>query len=243
MGDSMLKKNDPFLKYIWEKYNLDNEVNVNEDNDILLFCKVFDTDFYNLLNQPKNICRKLLRNLKVAKYSNIPKDHSKHCSNILYWLYYEIKEHKISKESIKGIFDALDNIINDGNIATLNCSGLITIEDLLQPEELVMLYIFMHNIDVIQEILNKDNDIIKCSCKKFIKQCVDSYKSKYEDYPTNCNDMKTNKFTCLAVNEFKTRYEGNLSDEKIKYSLPQLSSETPTDIIDCNPSEKIDLLP
>ncbi|KMZ77249.1 hypothetical protein PVIIG_05202 [Plasmodium vivax India VII] len=231
---------DPFLEDIWKKYNFDETVNRSDESRIFSLCNNDVTYIGEPAHEHKNICRKLLRNLKLLhRDSHTPDNFVKYCNNINNWLYYEINKYNISDDTINNIFAVSKQIIKKQGL--LDCPYFTFNIGLLEPEKLVMLRIFNDNIDDIQEILNNKLDFNLCSCQNFIKQSVDLYKNMYDKYCSRGEITKIPpKDTCEIVNRFRTYYKGYLSKEKIKYELPELSSNTPINIIHGCPSEEIE---
>ncbi|VUZ99379.1 PIR protein [Plasmodium vivax] len=233
-------KNYPFLEDIWKKYNFDEAVNYSDESRIFSLCNNDVTYIGEHASEQKNICRKLLRNLKLLHSGTyMADDFVKCCNNINNWLYYKTKEDNISDDTINSIFAASNKIIEKKGY--LDCSYFTFNKGFLEPEKLVMLRVFNNNADNIREILSNEFHSKICSCQKFIKQCVDLYKDMHEDhcskgYTTNSSQ----EGTCEIVKSFRTLYEGYLTKDKIKYKIPELSSNTPTDIIDGCSSEETD---
>ncbi|GAB69899.1 hypothetical protein PCYB_006480, partial [Plasmodium cynomolgi strain B] len=179
------------------------------------------------LNTDKiDICRKFLRNLKKLYNRKKSNDFSKHCNNIYYWLYYELKDNNIfDQKYIKSISDAKGMLLKDLKESN-DCSNLGRYENMEEAENFVMLSIFNNNIDDIQDILIKKITYSEiCSCQKFINQCVSLYNSIHGHYSPDCRNTETNKIsTCLAVKSFREDYERKRSNEWIEYNLPKLSS-------------------
>ncbi|KMZ83258.1 hypothetical protein PVBG_05228 [Plasmodium vivax Brazil I] len=228
----------PFLEYIWKKYNYDKAVD-SDESSIISLCNNDITYKVNPANEQKNICKKLLRNLKLLHSGNyMPYDFVKYCKNINYWLYYEIKEHNISDDIINNMFAESNKIIPKKNQKN-DCSYLMLNNDLLEPEKLVMLRIFNNNIDDIHEILIKGINSNICSSQKFIKECVHLYEYMHENHCSK-GDIKNppKKITCEIVNNFKTNYSGYLPRGNLNYKFPDLSSNTHINIIDDCQSEK-----
>ncbi|GAB69599.1 hypothetical protein PCYB_003480 [Plasmodium cynomolgi strain B] len=239
MEDLKLMKNDSFLKYIWNKYDLENEVNKSDKNKFLLSCAHYiPYDIVRFSNEKIDICITFLRNLKELYNSNTSSDFFKHCYNIYYWLYYEIKDDINSDKYINSIFEASTEIAKERNKGD-NCSDSDLYKDWEETEKLVMLHIFNNNIDDIQEILNKECDSNRISCKKFVKKCVDLYTSMQHYLIQSCkNSNSIIEKTCLAVKTFKEKYEELYSNQKIENEFPALSSYTPIIITDDCPKEK-----
>ncbi|GAB69811.1 hypothetical protein PCYB_005600, partial [Plasmodium cynomolgi strain B] len=193
---------EPFLKYIWNRYNFDENVaEIVDNSEFSSLCNKVDTDTYNHSNEPKNICIKFLRNLK--ELNNITKeDHLKRCSNIYYWLYYKIKEHNICVHTFKSIIAESNELIKQQQNID-GCYNDKLYENFDETENLVMLHIFNNNFHVIQELLNNECDSNKCSCKKFIKKCVDSYKHMRKKHCPTEKFASDKMHTCLPVNNFK----------------------------------------
>ncbi|KMZ98974.1 hypothetical protein PVNG_03813 [Plasmodium vivax North Korean] len=189
-----------------------------------------------------NICKKLLRNLKLLHSEcNNTDDFVKYCNNINNWLYYEIKEHNISDDTINSIFAASKQIIVKKK-GYPECSYFTFNKDLIKPEKLVTLRIFNKNIDDILEILTKKSDSNICSCKKFIKQCLDLYKHMHENHCSNGDIMNSPpNGTCEIVNEFKKLYISFIYNKLgRKYEFPDLSSNMITYSIDGCQSDETD---
>ncbi|KMZ76746.1 hypothetical protein PVIIG_05604 [Plasmodium vivax India VII] len=240
MENSNLMKNYPFLDDIWNKYNFDKAVD-SDESSIISLCNNDITYKVNPANEQKNICKKLLRNLKLLHSGNyMPYDFVKYCKNINYWLYYEIKEHNISDDIINNMF-AESNKIIEKKEGYPDCSYFTFKKDLLEPEKLVTLRIFNNNIDNIREILINKCDSNICSCQKFINQCVDLYTDLHKNYCSNGDVTNPTKIgTCDIVNKFRTHYDGYLPRGKIKYEFPVLSYNTPTNIIgNCQSEETV----
>ncbi|GAB69957.1 hypothetical protein PCYB_007060, partial [Plasmodium cynomolgi strain B] len=234
MVDSNWKEKYPFLEEIWKKYI--NDEFVNDGGDHLKFSlscvsNVSHRDLTSVTEQI-DICTKFLRNLK-SLYTDAydSGNFEKRCNNIYYWLYYEMKERKDYKGSIKNIIDASNELIQKP-IEKDGCYNSYLYENFDETEKLVMLQIFIRNIVVIQEILNNKCDSNRTSCKKFIKECVDLY-SMQPYYSQTCNNPNSiiDK-TCLAVKSFKEKYEELRSSQKIKNEFPPLSTVTPEINID-----------
>ncbi|GAB69551.1 hypothetical protein PCYB_003000 [Plasmodium cynomolgi strain B] len=216
----------PFLEEIWKKYEFDEAVKESDVTDISSLCNAYSTYIDCSANEQNHIYMKLLRNLRNLYNSDKSgDDFNNHGYNIFYWLYYGIKDDYITDTIINSIFQASCKLIEDKYSFS-------------ETKILVMLYTFIYNIDVIQQILTNNIDSIICSCKKFIKECVYSYRYMHKHYCPNNTITNTNMRTCLPVKNFKESYEKYISNEN-KYELPDLSSKTPINIIDCSPPEEI----
>ncbi|GAB69767.1 hypothetical protein PCYB_005160 [Plasmodium cynomolgi strain B] len=230
MVDFKLKKDDPFLKNVWNKYKLDNDDYGKDGPQLLQLCSSFHNSIDRSLTIKIDICMQFLRNLKELYNSNITSGFLKHCDNINYWLYYAIKDYNIPYKDIESFFDVSNKIIKKTNEKP-DCTNLDLYNNLNETENYVMLQMFNNNIDYIHDILTKKNYSEICFCKKFINACVSLYKSIHGAYSSGCSGMKTNKLlTCLAVNSFKDIYEKKRSNEWKEYNLPKLSSTTAIDI-------------
>ncbi|KMZ77033.1 hypothetical protein PVIIG_05230 [Plasmodium vivax India VII] len=217
----------PFLDDIWNKYNFDKDFDESvENNQIISTCDgIIRYKDDNIVNH-KKVCKKLLRNLKLLHSGSYTGgEFVKYCHNIYNWLYYEIKEHKITDDIINSIFDESKRIIEKKG--PYDCPYFTFNTGLLEPEKLVMLRMFNDNIENINEILIKKCDSNICSCKKFIKQFVDLYKHMYAKHCSKDDITKPpKKDTCQIVNSFRTQYESYFPRGQIKYEFPELYSNT-----------------
>ncbi|GAB69990.1 hypothetical protein PCYB_007390, partial [Plasmodium cynomolgi strain B] len=207
---------DPFLEDIWNKYKFDDNVNNEDVQRFLPLCNsnVVHSDLTSVIEQII-ICTKLLRNLKEAKNRSIPRDEDYiDCYYIYYWLYYKMKVHSISYDIIYNILAKSNNIIRERNNDFLDCSSYMLNDGLREQEESVMLKIFNNNIDVTKKILNEKCASDICSCKRFIKPFLDSYRSMPNNYPKDCKVGGSIDSTCLAVKRFKENYEKYRSEKK-----------------------------
>ncbi|GAB69647.1 hypothetical protein PCYB_003960, partial [Plasmodium cynomolgi strain B] len=231
----------PFLEDIWEKYILDKYVNDGNEPKFFISCNSNISHSKRInVGEQMDICRTLLRSMKHL-YSTYKSDNdlSKHCYNIYYWLYYEIKQHSISYDTIQSIFDSSNSLIEKKQ-KNVDCFDLKLYKIFDEAENLVMLHIFNNNINVIREILTQNDDSNICSCKEFIQQCIDSYRNMRLTHCPNVTFSTEKMHTCLPVNMFETNYKELHSSKLIDYELSELSSITSTNIIDDCQSEKID---
>ncbi|GAB70026.1 hypothetical protein PCYB_007750, partial [Plasmodium cynomolgi strain B] len=198
---------DPFLEAIWNNYKFDEYITSGDATVILKLCNRFNRTTGNSAEEEFQNCATLSRNLKVLYNSRYTSndDFNKHCNNINNWLYYKIKEHKMSDDTITEIFSESKQIIE--NEGYLFCRYSPFNNDFLEPEKLVMLSIFNDNIDYIKEILSQETHYKISSCRNFIKQCVHLYKSMHNIDCSKGDFTEPNKiFTCYIVNEFKNLY-------------------------------------
>ncbi|CAG9474544.1 unnamed protein product [Plasmodium vivax] len=219
-------KNFPFLEEIWKSYNFDKDLEESEVNQISSLCnEVIAYRGHNIENH-KNVCKKLLRNLKLLHSEcNNTDDFVKYCNNINNWLYYEIKQFKLVDSIINDIFDKSVEIVPKSS-RKIDCSYFSFNEGLLETDSLARLRIFNNNSDNIKDILEKKCDSALCSCREFIHKFVNLYKSMNIKY---CSDEKKNsptyKGTCEIVNEFNKLYISFIYNMLgSKYEFPDLSS-------------------
>ncbi|GAB69887.1 hypothetical protein PCYB_006360 [Plasmodium cynomolgi strain B] len=239
MVDSTLLENCPFLDDIWKKYNSDVAANYSNDSYILLSSYDYITNINGCENEKKDICRKLLRNLKELYNSNYKEeDFTKYCNNINHWLYYELKKHKINDDTINIIFKESYQP-NDNEQVSPFCNYLTFYEGLFEPEKLVMLSIFNNNIPDNKEHLIKNIDSNIYSCENFINECVKIYKTMQEHYCSKrITENHIKNTTCKMLNMFREYYKENLCKKIINHELSEFCSYTPTNIIEDSSSEE-----
>ncbi|KMZ95731.1 hypothetical protein PVMG_05330 [Plasmodium vivax Mauritania I] len=238
---NILYNNYPFLEEIWKSYNFDKDFEVSPGNtQISSLCndKIAYRD-NNIVNH-KNVCKKLLRNLKELYHSSYGSDDFyQHCNNLNNWLYYEIKQFKLVDSIINDIFDKSVEIVPKIS-RKFECPYFSFNSGFFETDTLAALRIFNNNSNNIKDVLAKKCDSHNCPCQKFVHEFVNLYKSMNRKYCSDGkNDSPTYKRTCDIVNEFNKLYISYIYTEiGEKHKFPDLSSNTITNSIDGCPSDK-----
>ncbi|CAI7724147.1 Plasmodium vivax Vir protein, putative [Plasmodium vivax] len=218
-----------FLKEIWNMHNnFIQNVNGSEYNDILKSC---DTGF--MFQKPnmqeyKNMCKKLSRNLLLLADGSYGDDNfSKYCDMLYIWMYFEINKKSLSNSTIEQIFQNTVYMITT-KLSKKPCSYFSFNEKLKEPEKLIKLRVFEHNTSTLQNILNNINHPDNCSCLKYVYDCINTYNNMNNRFcATGEHENTTYKDTCGILKKFNTSYSKfSRNVNKRIYELPSLSDTT-----------------
>ncbi|KMZ88541.1 hypothetical protein PVBG_04750 [Plasmodium vivax Brazil I] len=226
------KSEYPFLKNFWDIYDKFIEtIDERKYTDIIAY---FDSeemcDNDNALCQ--QICKKLTRNMLLLADNGYRADEIHEKCNILYiWLYFEIKNKKLSDDTVEKIFglsDALIEIMRKKN----PCPYSSFKEKLYEPEDLMELSIFNDNIGTIRTILLEESDNNRyCPYQRYVNYCANKYKSLNEKYCIEDKAKETNnKDKCKELKQFESLYSYLTIYPNIKDKIPNLNSSSNTTI-------------
>ncbi|GAB69952.1 hypothetical protein PCYB_007010 [Plasmodium cynomolgi strain B] len=156
-------------------------------------------------------------------------------------LQYFIHVDSIPNDIPKEIFNDLTLIINDKLFKT-SCPYFNFNEKIHKPTELMKLRIFNANADTFQSMLKDINKSDECSLKRYVYKCIEVYREINSAYCSGGDDMKEeNRNSCDIIRQFNNLYTFYIfNKEGILHNFPELSSNTPTNIIVGCPSEEIE---
>ncbi|KMZ83434.1 hypothetical protein PVBG_05946 [Plasmodium vivax Brazil I] len=232
----------PFLSDIWNSYNFDKPMDYSSDNfEILRLCNNRETYETSPTEKHKNICKDLLKNLKILSnnnYSNIDTFFTG-CKNLNNWLYFKEKELAVSSDIVNKIFQAYKQI-KKAIYHSHDCDYYTFDKRFNESEKLINLRIFNYNFETIQRLLKDSIKSQDCKLIKYVYECVDVYKKMNITYrfPHDCNSSQ-HKNACDIMKEFNQLYSSYINKKHgILHNFPELSSDTPTNIIDgCSSQE------
>ncbi|CAG9474538.1 unnamed protein product [Plasmodium vivax] len=204
------KNNYPFLKNvsdIYDKYNsneYDNEYKNTYDG---LCYTIIDKVVYGDAKKHKDICMKLMRNLKYFSLNS--KDYkisNERCNILFHWLYGFLKEDKITYDIIDKCFENYDDYSSIKKNTKMKCLYFKD-DKFIEPTKITLLDIFNDNIDIIKDTLKDVNVSISNLARKYVCECVKIYKYMNDKYCDNGEGKNKNyKSTCLKLNQFKSIY-------------------------------------
>ncbi|SCO72999.1 VIR protein [Plasmodium vivax] len=222
---SKWKTDYPFLQEVWKMYDeFEKPVEINQENNkYILLCHTFMNGLNESKEEYKIFCNKLARNLGLySEDTRFTKPSHDRC-NILYnWIYNSIKKHHIPDNIIKECFEEYDRITKaTGNI---KCSYYTYDNDYKEPENIMLLNVFISYIGDTKNTMNGENEDLKRSCHKYICEFVKIYKRMYSEYclRESPNYQKQQK-TCEHLGYFKQNYDIFLFNQlKEKDKIPSL---------------------
>ncbi|CAI7724161.1 PIR protein [Plasmodium vivax] len=216
----------PFLgdisfKYI--KYDMAVDYNVNKnffDQVCYMFLKNMDKD----MMRHKNFCMKLLRNLghytSTPFYFNPTLDD---CNVLNYWIYNSVKKDNVPDEIVDKCFE--DYVTNMGKFGKKpNCYYNSYYNMYKEPLKAIILHIFYSNMDIVKNIIDKEDDSTDSSLQRYICECVNLYHEMNRNYchESSQKDEKSSNI-CSILSSLKTPYELYLFNNKNKkYKIPSL---------------------
>ncbi|KMZ88568.1 hypothetical protein PVBG_04777 [Plasmodium vivax Brazil I] len=179
------------------------------------------------VSEYKDVCMKLMRNLKRYDPLSHHFDPTQERCNILYnWIYNLIQEKKVTDDITKNCFDEYIDYKN--KISNYKrCDYFSHIEQFKEPMNIILLNIFNNNVEIIKNTLNGNNESDKFFCQKFVCDAVQIYKFMYATYCYNQNHVSGQlQKTCLNLSQFKNSYNifhTGLGD--LKGYIPSLDDE------------------
>ncbi|KMZ77245.1 hypothetical protein PVIIG_05198 [Plasmodium vivax India VII] len=215
----------PFLKEIWKLYKIDVEPNETDNRkELFSMCNEYSTYNSNPTDNLKNACRKLLKKFELLHANAIsPSKHNEWCKNINNWIYHEINPGVLNDVIINRILiEAQEKFFS--HMPNTHFCSYTTLDESHKPEALNKLRIFNENTSTFIDILTNKNPDYYCSCRNFLNDCINIYKTMKIKHCTPTIDKK-NKDTCEIVDKFDLYYTGYLyRDIGIKENLPKLST-------------------
>ncbi|KMZ76830.1 hypothetical protein PVIIG_05402 [Plasmodium vivax India VII] len=165
----------------------------------------------------KNFCMKLLRNLghytSTPFYFNPTLDD---CNVLNYWIYNSVKKDNVPDEIIDKCFE--DYVTNMGKFDKKpNCYYHSYYNMYKEPLKAIILHIFYSNMDIVKNIIDKENDSTDSSLQRYICECVNLYHEMNRNYclPSSQKDEKSNNI-CSILNSLKNHMNFIFSTIKIR---------------------------
>ncbi|GAB70019.1 hypothetical protein PCYB_007680 [Plasmodium cynomolgi strain B] len=225
----------PFLDDIWNLHNVYYEP-VTDDTSIQTNVDLCEKE---LEISPENkgmyndFCKKLIRNWFLCKVNKSDEDSPKCCYYLHHWLYFERKQWKLSDVLIEKIFKLhfLKNMIDSGEL----CPYLSIDEDLITDEDLIDLYVFNYNNEILKGISKIKIDSDYCKFKRFISNCIKKYKTEIVKF---YHKVKLNSLCDQDIPSylklFRDKYS-ELTRIKTKYgNIPTLDSNDIDKFFSCS---------
>ncbi|SCO73007.1 VIR protein [Plasmodium vivax] len=208
---SKWKDEYPFLKHVsevFDKYNSNQYDGGNTHSYEGLCNSIINNVVYGDVRKHKDICMKLMRNLKY--FSSNSKDYelsSDHCNILFHWLYGFLKDDKITYDLIDKCFENYDHISSVKKNFKKKCLYFKD-DKFIEPTKITLLDIFNDNIPIIKTTLTNPNFSSIDRGRKYVCECVKIYKNMNESYCHN-GVGKENGYnsTCLKLKNFKESYE------------------------------------
>ncbi|KMZ77073.1 hypothetical protein PVIIG_05448 [Plasmodium vivax India VII] len=171
----------------------------------------------------KDICIKLLRNLKLLKdkgYSH--GNNQEYCTYLYHWLYKETKESEIPDMLISTIFDDFHKKMahQEGQYI---CPYTSYKKEIYKPKNLAKLSYLIHNIEDIKSILNNNKGTHYCSCQTYLKDCVDLYRDMNAQLCTS-ERRKNNESICYELSQFQIHYSYITMERELEKIIPNIES-------------------
>ncbi|SCA60374.1 Plasmodium vivax Vir protein, putative [Plasmodium vivax] len=223
---SKWKEDYSFLEEFWNMYN-EFDKPVEDDKNVHLygaFCDPLMKKLGENKKEHKNICMKLVRNLGCYPLVGNPYFDPKNdrCMILQYWIYNSVKNQQISNNLITACFDDYKGHMN-GIAKTPNCHYHPYEENYNDPKNMIILEIFLSNMNTVKYMLDKENYTINANLQKYICECVQIYKEMYKTYCRNKDEDQMRKLPCSTLNAIKTTYKAFLSNKTYKnYKIPSL---------------------
>ncbi|KMZ77335.1 hypothetical protein PVIIG_06027 [Plasmodium vivax India VII] len=170
---------------------------------------------------------KLLKNLLIlfTRYSNNKEIYSKRCYDLYNWLYHETKSYNLKENIVPSIFDRSKSLIQE-TAKQYICPYNLYNKDEYKYEKIIELNIFGDNIEKMVSILKNRTHNHYCTCIKYVKNCVETYKYLGKIYCTSTKEQTTgNVEFCNKLNNFTTHYGYLTTEPSIINEIPSLSSD------------------
>ncbi|GAB70017.1 hypothetical protein PCYB_007660, partial [Plasmodium cynomolgi strain B] len=223
----------PFLDELWNMYIKFNEPDIDDTiiQSYEYLCNDVPTQSTENPEKHNDFCKKLIKNLVSYKFNgnydikdiNKSEDFNnfmKFCGYLNNWLYFENKKWKLSDELINDIFKI--RIVENGKVRLI-CPYFRIDKDYITNENLIDLYVFSNNIEIIMNIYAKEIEKDDCIFKQFILNCILIYKSTCGNFE-NITQLKPSDdyVKCLNFKKFLSK----LTEIKTKYGyMPTLNSK------------------
>ncbi|SBT58608.1 PIR Superfamily Protein [Plasmodium ovale wallikeri] len=224
MDTTTLRREYPFLSDTWDMYDKYDET--AEDDGYTEYstkCGHIVLNYNQNISTYNDFCMKLLRNLyRIADVESDDEDRQLPCTYLNMWLYYKEKIHEIPKEFINQIFRIADELIKHLPYDS-HCIYDESHKNHKEPYKIMLLNIFLDNIDAIEDIMKKDKDSNQESCLNFVKDCLSIYNEINKEY---CLDDKDHTFkaTCDEIKTFEEMYKSNLLNKSpLNEKMPPLT--------------------
>ncbi|SCA81949.1 VIR protein [Plasmodium vivax] len=223
-GFEKLKNDYPFLKEIWKKYTFEEDPSEARDkNNLFPICEENSVYGRTPKEYQKNACKKLLKNWHLLRSTiRSPSNQNEWCNNINNWIYYEINPYSLNDDIINRILvEAQKKFINMPN--KQYCPYTV-LNEKHEPKQLNKLRIFNENIITFNDMLKKKDSDNYCSCRNFVKDCINIYKNLKTKHCSTTTGIKK-ELTCDILDDFYLYYTGYLkTDIKTQENLPDLLS-------------------
>ncbi|KMZ77240.1 hypothetical protein PVIIG_05193 [Plasmodium vivax India VII] len=211
---------------VWDTYKeFDNPVDGDQYKPRYeAFCNPLMQQLHNSKEEHKNFCLKLLRNFgHYSENSKFLKFSSKDCNYLNNWVYNSIKKYSIPDKIITECFDDFKS--NMQGIGKKDMCLYFPYEDnYKEAMNIIILDIFQSNIDIVIDIVGRENSQTDFRMQNYICECVNIYKEMNKKYCSNTYDEdQKKKLTCISLNTFKGTYDSFLfSTQHKKYKIPSL---------------------
>ncbi|VUZ99424.1 PIR protein [Plasmodium vivax] len=241
MGFSQLKQDYKFLGDILNLYDeLDQHLVEDEQyQGIYRSC-----DRSSLLQDDhtgnyKKFCKKLSINLlQLAERNYTGYKFIKYCDIFYIWMYFETNKYSIPNEITKSLYDASTQLVTSIR-KKIPCPYFNFNENIHEPKKLMNLRIFNNNVDTIQSKLKGAIESDECSLKRYVYKCIKIYRDMHSTYCSNGDKKEGNQNSCEIIDMFNTLYSSYINKRNgILHEFPELSSNTPLDVIDGCPLEQ-----
>ncbi|KMZ83223.1 hypothetical protein PVBG_05193 [Plasmodium vivax Brazil I] len=215
---------------IWKKYTFEEDPNEASDkNNLFPICEENSVYGRTPKEYQKKACKKLLKNWHLLRSTiRNPSNQNEWCNNINNWIYYEINPYSLNDDNIKIILqEAQPTFIHMPNKEYCPFTDLNVNHE---PKELNKLRIFNEHTSTFKDILTKKSSDYYCSCRNFIKDCINIYRTLQNKH-CNTTINNDNRVTCNILKNFNIFYGGFLYNAiGTQENLPDLSATTDINI-------------
>ncbi|SBT59582.1 PIR Superfamily Protein [Plasmodium ovale wallikeri] len=228
MDTKSLRRDYPFLNKTWDMYDkFDATVEDYGYPDYRVKCGYIALNYGKNISEYNELCMKLLRNLyRMADVMDESENTNVPCTYLNMWLYHKEKIYKIPVEFIKNIFRIARELIQDLPYDS-ECKYDESHKNHQEPYKIMLLNIFLDNIDTVEEIMKNDTDGRYSTCLKYVKECLSIYndiKTKY------CPDKESHTIndTCKELKVFEDIYTLTISNESpLNEKMPSITYSDP----------------
>ncbi|KMZ88599.1 hypothetical protein PVBG_04808 [Plasmodium vivax Brazil I] len=202
---------------------------MGDNINLFSICNDYSMYKHEPTENEKYACRKLLKNWQLLRsIQRSSSDQNEWCKNINNWLYYEINPYILNDDIINRIL--VEAQIKFMHVPNTQYCSFTALNVNHEPKELNKLRIFNENTSTFNDILKEKSSDNYCSCRNFVKDCINIYKNINSKHCSTTIDT-SNERTCDIVRDFYLYYTGYLHrDIKIQEKLPDLFSTTDINI-------------
>ncbi|KMZ95750.1 hypothetical protein PVMG_05349 [Plasmodium vivax Mauritania I] len=200
----------PFLYDVWFTYNQFGESMIDDANREsygALCHQILDNMKVDGVHQYKDVCMKLMRNLKrhipFSKYF----DPTLERCNILYnWIYNLIQQNQVTEDVIKNCFEEYVGYKKEIE-SNRTCNYFSYINLFEEPMKIILLDIFENNMEIMRKELNNNYASTEIPLKKFLCESLKIYKHMNESYcKTRDESNEKHRHICTKLDIFKSTY-------------------------------------